>query len=72
MPVTERRVIGIHTVRVLKFWIESALENARFCQEMQEVVVTRMLKVCSSGATSRREKLALTEAFSSLAWGKEG
>jgi hypothetical protein len=58
-------------------WMKFALDSARLCQEMQEVMALRMLRLASGGVTAQREaqlmlaekSLAFAEAASILASG---
>jgi hypothetical protein len=58
-------------------WMKFALDSARLCQEMQEVMVLRMLRLASGGALAQREAqlmlaekgLAFAEATRTLASG---
>jgi len=62
---------------MLNFWMQSAFENARFCQEMQEVMFLRILKLAKGGRASHVEAsrmitekgVAFAEAAISLAQG---
>jgi hypothetical protein len=62
---------------MLKIWINSALENARLYQEMQEVILLRILKLARGNRASHVEAhrlltekgIAFAEAASSLAQG---
>ena len=62
---------------MLKVWMEFAFTSARLCQEAQEVVNLRLMKLSLGGASGHLEahrmvsemSFALAEAFSTLATG---
>jgi hypothetical protein len=62
---------------MIAIWMKSALETARFYQEVQQVIGLRMMRIARGGSASQRETcrmitekgFALTEAAASLASG---
>jgi hypothetical protein len=62
---------------MFSLWMKSAFEAARLCQEMQEVIGLRMIRLSQGGAGARAEahrmvtekSAAFTEAGLSLATG---
>lgn len=62
---------------VFTFWIKSAFETARLCQEVQTVIGLRLIKLSRGGAASHREAqrmvtekgISFAEAAGSLATG---
>ena len=67
----------MEALNLFNFWIRSAFESARLCQEMQEVMLLRILKLAKGGRASHVEAsrmiaekgVALSEAAISLAQG---
>ena len=59
------------------FWIKSAVDGARLCQDIQTVIALRMMKLSGGGLASQREAqrmmaekgIAFAEAAGSLATG---
>jgi hypothetical protein len=58
-------------------WMKSALDGARFCEDVQQVIALRIIKLSRGGTPARREArrmvtekgIAFTEAGLSLAAG---
>jgi len=50
-------------LNLFNFWIQSAFENARLCQEMHEVMLLRFLKLAKGGHASHVEASRMTGGY---------